>query len=151
MNMARSKPARLHMFIRIPVDTPLEKILILKTAITEYMKARPREWLSLYSFRASEIVTDKGYVEYLLVVQHREKWQFLGPIFESKANLQCYCVAVMKQLDIHYHAPPLPIDVKYSSPAISIAEIFGNEDAVMNDEAFAEMFRSLALSTKIAG
>jgi hypothetical protein len=144
MNMARSATARLHIPLRIPIDTPLEKILILKTEIAEHMKARPREWLNLVGLRASNIVTDKAYIEYFLVVEHRERWQFFGLIFESKATLQTHILAVMKELDIHYHAPPLPVDLKYS-PAISIAEIFGNENAAMNDEAFAETFRSLAL------
>jgi hypothetical protein len=83
-------------------------------------------------------------------VQHREKWQNVGQLLDSKANLQSYCLEVAKQLNVHYHAPPLPVDLKYS-PAIPVAEIFGNESASMNDEARADMFRSLALNTKIAG
>jgi hypothetical protein len=150
INAARSPQAQLCISLRIPIDTPFEKIRIFKTAIAEYMKARPREWLSLNGFRPNQIVADKGYIEYALVVQHREKWQFIGQLLDSKANLQTYCLEVAKQLNIHYHAPPLPVDLKYS-PAIPIGEIFGNENASMNDEARAEVFRSLALNPKIAG
>jgi hypothetical protein len=150
INGARSPQAQFSIFLRIPIDTPFEKIRIFKTAIAEYLKARPREWLSLNGFRAHMIVADKGYIEYALVVQHREKWQNVGQLLDSKAHLQSYCLEVAKQLNVHYHAPPLPVDLKYS-PAIPIAEIFGNESASMNDEARTDMFRSLALNTKMAG
>jgi hypothetical protein len=148
INGARSPQAQFWIFLKLPIDTPFEKIRIFKTAIAEYLKARPREWLSLNGFRPHQIFADKGYIEYALVVQHREKWQFIGQLLDSKGNLQSYCLEVAKQLNVHYHAPPLPVDLKYS-PAIPIAEIFGNES--MNDEARAEMFRSLALNTNIAG
>ena len=150
INAARSPQAQLCISLRIPIDTPFEKIRIFKTAIAEYMKARPREWLSLNGFRPSEIVTDKGYIQYTLAVQHREKWQFIGQLLDSKANLQTYCLEVAKQLNIHYHAPPLPVDLKYS-PAMPIAETFGNETASMSVEARSAMFRALAVNTKIAG
>jgi hypothetical protein len=150
INAARSPQAQIHIPLMIPIDTPFEKIRDYKTAIAEYMKGRPREWLSLNGFRASKIVTDKGYVEYTLVVQHREKWQAIVALLDSKANLQSYCVAVAKQLDIHYHAPPLPVDLKYSL-ATPIAETVGNDNASMSDEARSAMFRSLAVKSKIAG
>jgi hypothetical protein len=150
INGARSPQAQFHIFLRIPIDTPFEKIRIFKTAIVEYLKARPREWLSLNGFRPNEIVADRGYIEYALVVQHREKWQVIGQLLDSKANLQTYCLEVAKQLNVHYHAPPLPVDLKYSA-AIPIAEMFGNENVSMDNEARTEVFRSLALNTKIAG
>jgi hypothetical protein len=150
INAARSPQAVLYIPIRLPIDTPCEKIHLFKAALVQYMKERPREWLSSLAFRNREIVIDKGYIQYMLTVQHREKWQRIGMLLDSKANLNSYCLAVMKQLDIHYHAPPLPVDMKYS-PAIPIAENFGNENASMNDEARSEMFRSLALSSNIAG
>jgi hypothetical protein len=150
MNAARSMPACMFISLKFPLDTPFENILIFKTAMMEYTKERPREWLGVWGFRISKVVTEEGYIEYFLILQHREKWQFIYQIYDSKANIISYCLAVMKQLDMHYHAPPLPVDLKYS-PAIPIVENIGNENASMNNEARAEMFRSLALKTKIAG
>lgn len=145
INGARSPQAQFWIFLRIPIDTPYEKILIFKSAIEEYLKARPREWLSLNGFRAHSIVADKGYIEYAVVVQHREKWQFIGQLLDSRANLNSYCLEVAKQLNIHYRAPPLPVDLTYNQGPLS--EIFGRDDATVNDEARAEVFRSLALNT----
>jgi hypothetical protein len=150
MNAARSMPAAMFISLKFPIDTPFEKILMFKTALIEYTKESPREWLNFCGFRPSQVVTEMGYIKYFLILQHREKWQFIYQIYDSKANVISYCLAVMKQLDMHYHAPPLPVDLKYS-PAIPVVENFGNENLSMNDEARAEMFRSLALKTKIAG
>jgi hypothetical protein len=149
-NAARSLPAVCFISLLFPIDTPPEKMLIFKAAVIAYTKERPREWVNFFGFRPSKIITDKGYIQWFLVVQNREKWQFLYQVYDNKANLISFCVALMKQLDMHYHAPPLPVDLKYS-PAIPIAETFGNDNASMNDEERAEMFRSLALNTKIAG
>jgi hypothetical protein len=150
INAARSPQAQIHIYLRIPIDTPFKKIHDYKAAIAEYMKARPREWLNLNGFRPTQIVTDKGYIEYTLVVQHRDKWQVIDTLLDSKANLNSYCLAVAKQLDIHYNAPPLPIDLRCSA-AIPKAETIEDENASMSDEARSAMFRSLALNSKIAG
>ena len=69
INAARSPQAQFHVFLKFPIETPYDKILIFKTAIEEYMKARPREWLALNGFRAFRIVADQGYVEYAIVIQ----------------------------------------------------------------------------------
>lgn len=114
INAARSRQAQFNVFLKFPIDTPYEKILIFKTAIEEFMKARPREWLALYGFRASRIVADQGFVEYAIVIRHRNNWQNIGLILDSKANLSSYCNEVAKQLNMHYRAPPLPVDLRYA-------------------------------------
>jgi hypothetical protein len=78
------------------------------------MKARPREWLSLNGFRANRIYPEKGFVEYLIVIMHRDGWQMVGQVLDSKANLSSYCMEVTKQLGLTYRAPPLPVDLTYS-------------------------------------
>ena len=87
-------------------------MLLFKLAVEEYMKARPREWLALNGFRANRIEADQGWTEYLVIIQHRESWQNIGYVLDSKANLSSYCQEVLKQLGIHYKAPPLPVDLR---------------------------------------
>ena len=69
INAARSPQAQFHLFLKFHIDEPYEKILIFKSAIEEYMRARPREWLALNGFRAHRVVADQGYVEYIIVIQ----------------------------------------------------------------------------------
>jgi hypothetical protein len=69
INWTRSHQAQFHIFLKLPINAPYEKILILKNAIEEFLKARPREWLSLNGFRANRIGTEQGYIEYMIVIQ----------------------------------------------------------------------------------
>lgn len=95
------------------------------------MKARPREWLSLNGFRANRMVPEKGIVEYALVIMHRDSWQMIGQVLDSKANLTSYCMEVTKQLGLSYRAPPLPVDLTYSKDGAdkrdSVTEEVDNE------------------------
>ena len=69
INWARSRQAQFHLFYKIPIGAPYEKIVILKNAIEEFMRARPREWLRFNGFRANRIEIEKGYIEYVIVIQ----------------------------------------------------------------------------------
>jgi len=146
INGARSPRAKFPISVKIPIDTSYEKVVIFKSAIEEFIKARPREWLSLNGFRASRLVADQGYVEYTIVIQHRDSWQNIGQLLDSKANLSSFCLEVASQLDIHYRAPPLPVDLKYSQdadPPVPM-EVEGMHE--LDSEARAEEFRSIALN-----
>lgn len=148
INLARSPQAQLFIYLKIPIDTSYEKILIFKSAVEEYMKARPREWLALNGFRANRIAADLGWTEYLIIIQHRESWQEVGQVLDSKANLSSYCQEVAKQLNIHYKAPPLPVNLKYAQAA-SPEEVLESSDAIDTDldsVARTQEFRSMALS-----
>jgi len=141
INWARSPQAQFLIFLRFPIDTPYAKIVIFKSAVEEYLKARPREWLALNGFRANQLVTDKGYVEYIIVPQHRESWQLIGQILDSKANLCSYCNEVAKQLNMHYRAPPLPVDLRYKDDGRP-----ETEDESLDTAERAKEFRTLALT-----
>lgn len=144
INWNRSPQAQFHIYLNFPIDTPYDKILIFKRAVEEYMKERPREWLSLNGFRANRILPEQGFVEYAIVIQHRDCWQNIGQILDSKANLSSYCMEVTKQLDMNYRAPPLPVDLTYSKAAPALAEAAaGTGEHVVDDEAQLQAFRSI--------
>lgn len=145
INWHRSPTARFHIFLNFPVDITYEQLVLFKKAVEEYLKARPREWLALNGFRANRIFADKGYMEHLVIVQHREAWSQVGAVLDSKANLTTFCLDVAKQLNMHYKAPPLPVDLQYRpAPEDTGRNAHGsNED--FNADALAEAFRSSAL------
>lgn len=106
------------------------------------MKARPREWLALNGFRANRIFPEKGYVEYLIVIMHRDGWQMIGQVLDSKANLSSYCMEVTKQLGLTYRAPPLPVDLTYAKASTDFQKDSVTEE--VDGESRLQDFRSIA-------
>lgn len=89
-----------------------------------------------------------------VVVQHREPWQNVGTVLDSKGNLMSYCAEVQKMLGIQYKAPPMPVDLTlasgtelsakspdtFESPQVNADDI-GQSDSRQNQ---AEVFSSMA-------
>lgn len=69
---------------------------------------------------------DFGYVEYKIIAQHREKWQNVGAILQSKADLSSFILEVTKKLDMKYESPPMPVNLSASS-TMNIQGVFGDE------------------------
>ena len=44
-------------------------------------------------------------------VQHRDPWQNIAQVLDSKANLVTYCHEVQKKLGMRYVAPTVPIEL----------------------------------------
>lgn len=119
INAARSPNATVYVDLKFGIDTPYEKIAIYRSAVEQFLKDRPREWLTFIGFRPSEVAVEKGYIGYKIIAQHRSHWQGIGAILESKASLTTYCLEVAKQLEMRYHAPPLPVDLSMNGTASS--------------------------------
>ena len=47
--------------------------------------------------------------------RHREAWQEVGQVLDSKANLTSYCQEIARQLEMEYKAPQVPIHVTQDS------------------------------------
>eukprot|EP00977_Amphora_coffeiformis_P012336 scaffold3043_cov180-Amphora_coffeaeformis.AAC.28 len=100
-----------------PLNTPYQKLVLFKRAVEEYMRARPREWRALNGFRCNMVYAKENYMEYIIVIQHREAWQEVGQVLDSKANLTSYCQEVARQLDMEYQAPQVPIHLTQGASA----------------------------------
>lgn len=82
-------------------------------AVEEYLKDRPREWLTFVGFRPTEVAVERNYINYAIIVQHRNSWQGTAEINESKGYLVTYCLEVAKQLEMRYVAPHLPVSLEF--------------------------------------
>lgn len=111
INAARSPNAVVYVNLKFGIDVPYERIQVFQCAVEAHIKARPREWLAFLGFRAFGISVDRGFIEYKVVVQHRDAWQNIISILDSKARLTSYCLEVAKQLNMRYVSPPLPVDL----------------------------------------
>lgn len=112
INAARSPNAVVHMKLKFGLDVPYTKVQLFRKTVETFVKARPREWLTMIAFWASRVEADRGFIEYVISCQHRERWQDYLPIQESKADLFSYCLEVQKQLGMRYMAPHLPVDLR---------------------------------------
>ena len=88
-------------------------------------------------------------------MQHREPWQNVGTVLDSKGNLMSYCAEVQKMLGIQYKAPPMPIDLTLASgtelsaksPDTSESRQINDGDEISQREGSqnqAEVFSSMA-------
>ena len=111
INASRSPQAVLNFLQKFPIDVPLKKVQIFQTAMEKFIKARPREWLSFLAFRPTRVEADGGFVEYIVVAQHRENWASIGALLTSKAELQSFCLEVSKKMGMRYIPPALPVDL----------------------------------------
>lgn len=115
INAARSPEASVHFPVKFPISAPYEKLRVFGNAIEEFVKARPREYLSFGGCRCSRIEADLGYVEYCVAATHRESWQNMRAILMSKAELSSFALELSKKMKLRYQSPPMPVDVRLHS------------------------------------
>jgi hypothetical protein len=123
INAARSPQAFLYVYLKFGVDVPHSKLEIFRSALEQFIKDRPREWLSLCGFRATRVESQLNFVEYIVVLQHRECWQAITPLYMSRAAVSSFCLELSKKLAMHYKSPPLPVDLSINQrhPATAAA------------------------------
>ena len=136
INAARSPQAVIHFLLKFPINTPYAKLKVFRSVLEKFIKDRPREWLSFSAFRATRVEADAGFVEYIVVGQHREAWQNMGALLTSKADLSSFALELSKRMGMRYVAPALPVDLNVKS---------GNLAGLSVDEAL----RSRAESTDV--
>lgn len=157
INGARSPKALLYVTLKISLDVPYQKIEIFKSAVEKFVKARPREWLSLAGFRVSGIYAEQNYVEYSIILQHRERWQNIVLLLDSRHTMHCFCLELSKKMKMRYRSPPLPVDLKMvGSGTVPDQFQFNNSSgeghpAADNEEKSENHDNSLTLSPRSAG
>lgn len=129
INANRSPKGIVSVLIKFGLETPFNKVTVFRAAVENFIKARPREWIALSGFRATSVEADFGYVEYKIIAQHREKWQNVGAILQSKADLSSFILEVTKKLDMKYESPPMPVNLS-ATGSMNIQGLFTDEGSV---------------------
>lgn len=114
--MNRSPKAVLAFGMKFGIDVTKEKIEQFGKEVEEFVKERPREWLAFLAYRMSAVEANLGYVEYKVVLQHREGWNGIGQLLNSKSDVQKFAFEVSKRLDMDYESPPMPIIIDKRKP-----------------------------------
>jgi hypothetical protein len=134
VNAARSRKALVYVTLKFGLNVPYTKIQVFTTTVESFIKARPREWLNCSSIRSTRVEADLGFIEYVISLQHRDSWQHVDGILESKAAVMSFCLEVQKQLDMRYVAPPTPVDLTLQNAKIMNAVMNKAADAIQLDE-----------------
>eukprot|EP00577_Skeletonema_sp_RCC1716_P003879 CAMPEP_0113387966 /NCGR_PEP_ID=MMETSP0013_2-20120614/8829_1 /TAXON_ID=2843 ORGANISM="Skeletonema costatum, Strain 1716" /NCGR_SAMPLE_ID=MMETSP0013_2 /ASSEMBLY_ACC=CAM_ASM_000158 /LENGTH=1582 /DNA_ID=CAMNT_0000270919 /DNA_START=159 /DNA_END=4907 /DNA_ORIENTATION=- /assembly_acc=CAM_ASM_000158 len=109
INAKRSPKAIVYVYNKFGSDVPFRLIQVFKASVENFVKSRPREWAQLNGFRATRVNLEANFIEYVIVLTHRELWQNVGPILQSKADLASFSLEVSKKLNLRYEQPPKPI------------------------------------------
>lgn len=131
LNGARSGPAIIYVNLKFGVDIGFEKVEIFREALAQYVDKRPREWAKLLKITNRNVQSDKGYVEYVVNLQHANKWQQLDAVLASRSQIKYFCHELSKRLDMHYKSPPLPVNLSMDNPMGIAALMEGNTDSGM--------------------
>ena len=114
INMARSPKATISVPLKILADAPFERVKVFEQSLRDFIKARPREWANFNGFRAGTIHTDLGYIEYTVSLSHREAWQNIIAIINSKAEVAAFCLELTKQLELGVNTPNVPVTLTWA-------------------------------------
>ena len=79
--------------------------------MTQWIQDRPREWIKLIAFRCISVQTELQYIEYILILQHREAWQNFAAVQDSKSEVFMFALDLQKELKMKYMAPRMPIEM----------------------------------------
>eukprot|EP00934_Nitzschia_sp_Nitz4_P008246 Nitzschia sp. Nitz4//scaffold44_size153857//151542//153963//NITZ4_002752-RA/size153857-snap-gene-0.221-mRNA-1//-1//CDS//3329552250//8236//frame0 len=114
INSTKSTNASVAHKMKFPINVSHEKIAIFQEAMERFIRNRPREWLGMKVFRASEVNATLGYIEYVVSMNHRESWAQWGQIRMSQSDIMRFAVELAKKLDIVYEQPAQPINFQNS-------------------------------------
>ena len=76
-------------------------------------------WMAFNGFPVTRVEIDLGYIEYKVMMTHRDKWQNLGAILDSTAEIQTFASELCKKMDIQYQSVPMPVDLRFSGNGTS--------------------------------
>ena len=101
--------------MKFGVEAPFSSVQIFERAVVSFVKERPREWVGFLFFWATRIESDQGFIEYEMILQHRDCWQEAHNVMLSKSTVASYCLELSKQLNLRYTAPSLPVELAMKS------------------------------------
>jgi hypothetical protein len=50
-----------------------------------------------------------------MLLKHRDSWQNIGVVLQSKADVTSFCLELTKKLEMRYRSPPLPVDLNVAT------------------------------------
>jgi Mechanosensitive ion channel len=111
LNLNRSDKPNVFHYLKFAMNVSQDQLDIFRREVNQYVKDRPRSWIKVVSMRCKAIEIDLQYLQYALIIQHREKWQSFSAIQVDKGEVFTFCLNLMKRLNMNYTAPKMPIEL----------------------------------------
>ena len=73
INARRSDDAQLMIRMKFGINTSSQQIQLFQSALEKFIDDRPQEYHNTLGFRLNTVVTDLGYIEYMIIVQCRDR------------------------------------------------------------------------------
>ena len=146
INCARSPRATVFFLAKFGIGVSIDTISKYRERLTDYVKSKPREWIAFSAFRMTRFEADLGYVEYKIILQHREAWQQMPAILTSLGDVQAYGFMLVQEMNMGYKSPSLPVEMRltpqplpperspYPNDHASIRQMFGDGVAPHHEE-----------------
>ena len=95
------------------------KVQLFRKTVEEFARKRPRDWTSMCGFRATRVESEQGFIEYVIVLEHRDRWQNVVTMLNAKAEISSFCLEVSKKLNMRYTMPSVPVNLSMAGPNAS--------------------------------
>ena len=108
LNGARSSGAQIDFILQVDMNRVDNNATmeIFKKELLAYVKSKPREWKKLVAFRIKSIQPDSsGCVEYSFQLEHRDNWQQIHSIEDSKSDVNFFCCELQMSLGMQGSVP----------------------------------------------
>jgi hypothetical protein len=112
VNLRKSVKANAFFSLKFTISSTTDQLKTFRRRIMEYVENRPREWIKVNAFRCARVETDLQYIEYILILQHRESWQNFAAVQDSQSDVFMFALDLQKKLKMKYTAPRMPVDIQ---------------------------------------
>lgn len=110
-NFARSPGAFVSLQLLFAIEATDEQVEKFKQAVKQYIRDNPRTWNRLVNFRLSNIDPDMEYKTCSILLQHMKSWQEMMGVFNSRGELEKFCIGAMEQLGVVYDNPGRTVNI----------------------------------------
>mmetsp|Transcript_15231 Transcript_15231/g.22462 ORF Transcript_15231/g.22462 Transcript_15231/m.22462 type:complete len:893 (-) Transcript_15231:29-2707(-) len=102
-NCNQSPNALINLELKVDIKTTnTHKLKIFRENIEDYIKKRPRSYVSLVYFRCDDMDSEQGWARFSIRVRHRLSWQSDGIVRKSRSELLWRCKELCKETGMEY-------------------------------------------------
>ena len=102
VNHARSLKALVNIQLPVTIRATHEQTQVVKSALVQYIRDKPRVWSSLIDFRITKVDAANELIVYAARVQHVKSWQNQQLVLHARGELEYFCNEILFKLGIDF-------------------------------------------------
>ncbi len=102
VNHARSPKALVNIQLPVTIRATHEQTQVVKSALLQYIRDKPRVWSSLIDFRITKVDAANELIVYAARVQHVKSWQNQQLVLHARGELEYFCNEILFKLGIDF-------------------------------------------------